>query len=72
MNRRYGKMQEIHLQKIEDLHLIILELTRNQRVNQEKIRLADDFKEHFKDSRLILNDKILSLQHEFLEIISKK
>lgn len=65
-------MQEIHLQKMEDLHLIILELTRDQRIKQEKIQLANDFKESFKDSRLILNDKILSLQHEFLEIISKK
>ena len=64
-------MEEIHLQKLEDLHLIILELTKNQKINQEKIQLADEFKGKFNDSKLVLSDKILSLQHEFLEIISK-
>ena len=71
MNMRFRKMQEIHLQKLEDLHLIILELTKNQKINQEKIKLADEFKGKFNDSKLVLSDKILSLQHEFLEIISK-
>lgn len=71
MNSRLRKMQEIHLQKLEELHLIILELTKSQKINQEKIQLANEFKGKFNDSKLILNDKILSLQHEFLEIISK-
>jgi len=71
MNMRYRKMQEIHLKKLEDLHLDILQLTRSQKNNQEKIQLAEEFKHKFNRSRLVLIDKIISLQHEFLEIISK-
>lgn len=67
----FRKMQEVHLQKLEDLHLIILELTRNQKMNQEKIQLADEFRVKFNDSKIILSDKIVSLQQELLEIISK-
>lgn len=72
MNLSMRNMKEVHLQKIEELHLIILELSKNQKVNQEKIDLAEEFKDNFKASKLVLNNEILSLQHEFLEIISKK
>ena len=68
---KFRKMQEVHLQKLEDLHLIILELTKNQKMNQEKIKLADEFRVKFNDSKIILTDKIVSLQLELLEIISK-
>ncbi|MFY0483396.1 hypothetical protein ACI6PS_12405 [Flavobacterium sp. PLA-1-15] len=68
---KFRKMQEVHLQKLEDLHLIILELTKNQKINQEKIQLADEFRVKFNDSKIILTDKIVSLQLELLEIISK-
>ena len=64
-------MQEIHLKKLEDLHLDILQLTRSQKNNQEKIQLAEDFKHKFNSSRSILIDKIVAMHHEFLEIISK-
>lgn len=68
---KFRKMQEDHLQKLEDLHLIILELTRVQKINQQKIQLADEFRLKFNDSKIILGDKIISLQQELLEIISK-
>lgn len=71
MNMKFRKMEEDHLQKLEDLHLIILELTKNQKINQEKIELADEFRRKFNDSKLVLSDQILSLQQEFLEIILK-
>lgn len=71
MSMRYRKMQEAHLQKLEDLHLIILELTKNQKINQQKIQLAEEFKSRFNDSKLVLSDRILALQNEFLETISK-
>ena len=71
MSMRYRKMQEVHLQKLEDLHLIILELTKNQKINQQKIQLAEEFKSRFNDSKLVLSDRILALQNEFLETISK-
>ncbi|RZK01403.1 MAG: hypothetical protein EOO46_20410 [Flavobacterium sp.] len=64
-------MKEAHLQTLEDLHSIILELTKSQKVNQQKIQLAEEFKSKFNDSKLVLGDKILALQNEFLEIITK-
>ena len=64
-------MQEVHLQKLEDLHLIVLKLTKDQKINQEKVQLADEFRVKFNDSKIILADKIVSLQQELFDIVSK-
>lgn len=64
-------MEQEHLQRLEELHLIILKLSKNQKINQGKLQLADEFKGKFNDSKLALSDKILALQYELLEIISK-
>lgn len=71
MNMKFRRMKEIHLQRLEDLHLIILDLTKNQKINQEKIQLADEFKTSYNNSKQILGNKIIVLQNEFLEILSK-
>lgn len=71
MNVKYKMAEEKHLQKIEDLHLIILELSKKQSSNQEKILLADEFKTHYRESKMKLNSDIVSLQKELLEALAR-
>lgn len=71
MNFTFKKMQELHMHKIEKLHLVILELSKNQKKQGQKLHLADDFKSQYASSKLVLNNEILGLQKEILFILQK-
>lgn len=66
-----AKSKALHIQKTELLESIIVELLNNYEDKSEKLQLAEDLKEQLRVTKNKLNVDILSLQYEFLEVLTR-
>ncbi len=68
---RYKKLKDNHLQTLEKLHQILVELTHKQKQSEIKLHLADDFNGSVRQSETVIANEILALQKDFLNILSE-
>jgi len=71
LNVNFYKQKEIFKTKIEALEQVIVEISKEQIVQSNQLKISDEFNEHFKTQKTVIGNDVFDLNYQLFELLSK-
>ncbi len=71
LNANFYKQKEIFKIKIEVLEQVIVEISKEQIVQSNQLKISDEFNEHFKMQKTVIGNDVFDLNYQLFELLSK-
>lgn len=71
LNMNFYKQKKVFKIKIETLEQVIVEISKEQILQSNQLKISDEFNEHFKTQKAIIGNDVFDLNYQLFEILSK-
>jgi len=71
LNVNFYKQKKMFRLKIEALEQVIVEITNEQVVQLNQLKISDEFDRHFKAQKAVIGRNVYDLNHHLFELLSK-
>jgi len=71
LNVNFYRQKKVFRLKIEALQQVIVEISKEQAVQLNQLKISDEFDRHFKARKAVIGRNVFDLNHHLFELLSK-